>query len=101
MIFSFPRTIFVNQNGLVAQVRHMATEQVEIEASMLTPDIHHTAEEIMDLYHSCESCLRILQEKYGINLIQLRRDVERKNTIRQYYGYVVQAKDFETADIIA
>ena len=93
MTFTFPRTIFVNKNGLVTQVRHMASEQAEIEASMLTPDIQHTAEEMMDLYHSCETGLRILQEKYGINLIQLRRDVERKNTIRQYYGYVVQAKE--------
>ena len=85
MIFSFPRTIFVTQNGLVAQVRHMATEQVEIEASMLTPDIHHTAEEIMDLYHSCESCLRILQEKYGIDLNKLWETVTEKNAARGYY----------------
>jgi hypothetical protein len=85
MIFNFPRTKFVDLNGLVNQVLHMGTEQAEIEEVMLTPDIAHTALEIMDKYHSCETALRILQEKYGINLAELRRDVERKNALRGYY----------------
>lgn len=85
MIFNFPRTKFVDENGIVSQVLHMGSEQQEVEAVMLTPDIAHTAEEIMDKYHSCETALRILQEKYGINLAELRRDVERKNTLRNYY----------------
>lgn len=86
MQFNFPRTIFVDQNGLVGQVLHMATEQEEIEQVMLTPDIQHTAEEVMDKYHSCETALRILQEKYGINLNDLRRRVVRKNYARNYYS---------------
>ncbi len=86
MNFSFPRTKFVDENGLVAQVLHMGTEQEEIEKVMLTPDIQHTAEELMDKYHSCETGLRILEEKYGINLSELRRNVERKNVVRGYYS---------------
>jgi hypothetical protein len=39
----------------------------------------------MDKYHSCETGLRILQEKHGINLNDLRRRVERKNFERGYY----------------
>lgn len=86
MNFNFPRTRFVDDNGIVGQVLHMATEQEEIERAMLTPDIDHTAEEVMDKYHSCETALRILQEKYGINLNDLRRRVERKNQERKYYA---------------
>lgn len=85
MNFSFPRTRFVDENDLIAQVLHMATEQAEIEESMLLPDIQHTAEELMDKYHSAETGLRILQEKHGINLCELRRTVERKNHARKYY----------------
>ncbi len=85
MNFTFPRAKFVDENGLIGQVLHMATEQEEIEETMLTPDIDHTAEEIMDKYHSCETGLRILQEKHGINLDELQRRVERKNHVRGYY----------------
>jgi len=63
----------------------MSTEQEEIEQVVLTPDIGHTAEEVMDKLHSCETALRILQEKYGINLSKLRCEVERKNAVRGYY----------------
>lgn len=84
--FSFPRTKFVDENGLVMQVAHMATEQIEIEESMFLPDINHTAMELMDKYHSCETGLRILQEKYGINLENLQANVEIKNRIRGYYA---------------
>jgi hypothetical protein len=86
MIFNFPRTRFVDENGIVCQVLHMASEQKEIEEVMLTPDLSHTAEEIMDKFHSCETALRILQEKYGVNLSRLRRDVEQKNALRGYYA---------------
>lgn len=86
MILNFPRTKFVDENGIIAQVIHMESEQKEIEESMLKDDIQHTAEEVMDRLHSCETALRILQEKYGINLSELRRDVERKNLLRNYYS---------------
>ncbi|PWT78602.1 MAG: hypothetical protein C5B59_01415 [Bacteroidetes bacterium] len=85
MIFNFPRTRFVEENGLVAQILHMGSELAETETAMLTPDIDHTVEEIMDLHHSCETALRIAQEKHGINLNELRCRVERKNFDRGYY----------------
>ena len=86
MNFNFPRTRFVDENGITSQVLHMGSEQAEIEQSVFTPDIEHTAEEVMDKLHSCETALRILQEKYGINLNDLRRRVERKNQVRNYYS---------------
>lgn len=85
MNFNFPRAKFVDENGLVSQILHMSTEQTEIEQVMLTPDLEHTAEEIMDKYHSCETALRILEEKHGVNLNKLQQQVERKNHSRGYY----------------
>lgn len=85
MILNFPRTKFVESNGIATQSGHIYSEALEVEQSVLTPDIQHTAEEVMDCLHSCETALRILQEKYGINISVLRRDVERKNMERGYY----------------
>ena len=86
MIFNFPRTKFVDENGICGQVLHMRSEQREIEDELQTVDIMVLAGEVMDKYHSCETALRILQEKYGVNVLELRRDVERKNFERGYYG---------------
>jgi hypothetical protein len=86
MIFNFDRTKFVDENGIVAQVLHMGSEQIEIENSMLTPDIEHTAEEVMDKLHSCETALRILYEKHGIDLSEISRRVRLKNAARGYYS---------------
>ena len=85
MIFNFPETIYVRQNGIATQSEHIYSEALEVKQAVLTPDVLHTAEEVMDCLHSCETALRILQNKYGINLSQLRRDVERKNFDRRYY----------------
>lgn len=86
MIFSFPRVKFVDSNGIATQSSHILSEALEVEESVLKPYIKHTAEEVMDCLHSCETALRILQEKYGINVSELRRDVERKNFERGYYS---------------
>jgi NTP pyrophosphatase (non-canonical NTP hydrolase) len=85
MICNFPRIKFVDDNGIAGQIKHIISEAKEAEESSLTPDINHTAEEVMDCLHSCESALRILQEKYGINISEVRRGVERKNQERGYY----------------
>ena len=84
--FNFPRTKFVTLNGLVGQIAHMGSEQKEIEEIMLTPDLDHTVEELMDKLHSAESALRIAQEKHGADLDQVADQVERKNFDRGYYA---------------
>ena len=96
MIYNFPRTKFVDINGIVGQVLHMSTEQEEIERAILEPDIDHVAEEVMDKLHSCETALRILSEFHGIDPIELRRHVERKNFARGYYQ---ERREGVTADI--
>jgi Lar family restriction alleviation protein len=86
IIYNFMRTKFVSLNGIASQSSHIYSEALEVEQSVLTPDIQHTAEEVMDCLHSCETALRILEEKYGINIAKTRRDVEQKNLNRGYYA---------------
>lgn len=85
MRFNFPRVKFSDCNGIATQVLYIGKEYQEAYDASFTPDIQHTAEEVMDCLHACETALRILSEKYGINLNKLRCDVERKNTLRGYY----------------
>lgn len=84
--FNFPRTSFVTENGICMQSKHIGSEAMEIDQSVYTPDINHTAEEVMDCLHSCETALRILQEKHGINLNEVRARVKAKNMMRGYYS---------------
>lgn len=86
MVFNFPRTKFVDIKGLYGQVEHIASEAEESHRASMTPDVFHTAMEIMDCLHSCETALRICQEKYKVNLHEVRREVEKKNDDRGYYG---------------
>jgi len=85
MIYNFPKTRFVGCNGIATQVIHIYSEALEIKEAAFTPDINHAAEEVMDCLHSCETALRILETKYGIDIYKLRMDVERKNMERGYY----------------
>lgn len=85
MIFNFPRTKFVNSGAIIKQINHMESEAKESLEAAFTPNIDHTAEEIMDTLHSCESALRIMEEFHGVNLSKVRRDVETKNALRGYY----------------
>lgn len=84
-MFQFPRTKFVDDNGIATQVNHIKSEAKEVEQSVFCPDIFHTAEEIYDCLHSCETGLRILEEKHGIDLDDVRDHVEAKNRARGYY----------------
>jgi hypothetical protein len=85
-MYCFPRTKFVDENGIVAQAEHIKSEAFEVCQSVFEPDIFHTAVEIFDSLHSCETGLRILEEKYGIDLVEVRDHVEAKNRARGYYA---------------
>lgn len=84
-MYRFPRTKFVDQNGIVQQSNHIQSEAMEVSLSVYTPDIFHTATEIFDCLHSCETALRILEEKYSVDLADVRDHVEAKNRARGYY----------------
>lgn len=83
--FNFPRVKFCDSNGIMNQLAHIRSEVAEVTEAAYTPDIHHTAIEAMDCLHCVESLLRILREKYGINLNEIRRETEAKNRERKYY----------------
>lgn len=83
--FNFPRTRFVDSNGIAGQLHHTGSEYMEAIEALGLPDIYHTAEEMMDVCCSNETSLRILVEKYGVDLDELRRNVEVKNRVRGYF----------------
>lgn len=85
MHFNFPKTRYADINGIVDQATHIYSEALEVQQAVFASDMNHTAEEIMDCLHSCETALRILHEKHAVNLSVLRRNVERKNMERGYY----------------
>jgi len=85
ILYHFPRTRFVDENHIYTQVAHINTEATEAAAELGNPDIHFCAMEIIDCYHSCETALRILEEKYGVNIRDLMFKVAAKNDVRGYY----------------
>lgn len=90
LMYNFPRTQFVSENGIVFQTAHvlLEAEEARFEASNLNeenPDIYPLAMEIMDIYHSAETALRILEEQYGVDVQKLMHDVALKNDARGYY----------------
>lgn len=86
MYYTFPRSRFVVENGIAQQSEHILSEAVEAVQSAFTPDIFHTAEEIFDCLHSCETALRMLEEKYEVDLDDVKDHVTAKNRARGYYG---------------
>lgn len=85
MLYNFPRAKFVDANGICGQVFHLETEISEAKAELHNPDIIPLAMEVMDIYHSAETALRILEEKYGVNIRSLMQLVADKNDARGYY----------------
>jgi hypothetical protein len=85
MLYHFPRARFVDENGIYGQVSHINSEATEAAAELGNPDIQFVAMEVMDVYHSAETALRILEEKYGVDIKALMFKVAAKNEERGYY----------------
>ena len=83
--FTFPRTKFVSENGLTQQFIHICTEVKEIKEAHEQEPIERVAEELVDLYHSVETALRIIDERY-IDINKVFEQVAEKNMRRGYYG---------------
>lgn len=64
-LFWFPRTKFVDENGIAVQMLHIGSELMEFEQDLLAGRYHDAMVELLDLRHSIETGFRILQEKYG------------------------------------
>ena len=85
-MYNFPRTRYVDTNGVYDQMKHMRSEMEEVSMAFYSePEIDRLAEEALDLIHSCETMLRILQERRGVNVWEVAIKLEAKNAERGYY----------------
>lgn len=91
--YNYPRVKFVDGNTIYEQLKHVESELQEIKDA--SPGDQNDAwgeewekevEEIFDLHHSVETCIRTLQEVYGVDIEKYRRAVIEKNRKRGYYG---------------
>jgi len=87
MTYIFPRIKFASTNTLHQQLQHVMSESDEIFEEMLNIPLKHDrlAEELVDQMHSCETALRIMQEKYCIPVYRVIEKVIQKNRERGYY----------------
>lgn len=86
MLYNFPRARFVDENEIYKQLQHIRSEVQEAEREVDQPNIYLIAGEVMDIYHSAETALRILEEKHGVNIRDLMFKVADKNHQRGYYA---------------
>ena len=99
-MYRFPRTLFVN-NGLFDQVKHVRSEAFEAVDAYMKPDIAHLAEELFDVIHSAETGLRILDERYEVDLIAIEALVLEKNARRGYYKLTDLVETFPALEVAA
>jgi len=90
----FPKTIFAEKNDINAQLDHLFSEMDEIRHEWIEQEClprsernyDHLANELVDIQHSADTALRILQEKYGADAYGAYGRVTVNNTKRGYYG---------------
>ena len=86
-MYRFPRTRFVDQNSLAQQIDHIGGEVDEaILAHISGEGLQRVAEELVDVIHSAETALRIIQEKGGVSVTDIPLQVSSKNHLRDYYS---------------
>lgn len=86
MLYHFPRAKFAD-NDIRTQVGHVLSEANEAsrELAGCKDWLHRLSLEVMDVYHSAETALRILEEQHGIDINSLMLAVYMKNDARGYY----------------
>jgi F0F1-type ATP synthase delta subunit len=88
MSFFWPETKFARENSIADQLEHVFSEVEEVKQALKTPDIDIMAVdmEILDLHHSLETFIRVLQRFESPEYIQhLREIVINKNRECGYY----------------
>jgi len=84
--YTFPRTRFVDCYSTFEQLAHIQTEVQELVQAYKSEPVERVAEEALDLIHSTETLLRILQERHGLDIAQAVNHVTHKNALRGYYN---------------
>jgi hypothetical protein len=87
MTYHFPRTHFADTNTLQEQLTHIAGETCEaLRASAKREGIDRITEEILDVLHSCETALWIIESEHGPRYVHDKmQSVINKNLDRGYY----------------
>lgn len=83
-MYRFPETIHT-RNAPYVQLQHIKTELCELVLAYDQEPIQRVAEETLDLIHSCETLLRILEQRQGIDVAVLHDLIVEKNRQRGYY----------------
>lgn len=73
----FPRSIYVDRNGIAGQMLHIRSELKEFAIELNAGAYQKAMIELLDLRHSIETALRILQEKYGVSNDRVFLDADR------------------------
>lgn len=81
----FPRTIWVDKSSIIQQVEHIESELKEVKQELRAGSVTEIVLELLDLAHSVETGLRICEEKYDVDIEEMRAQVIKKNQLRGYY----------------
>ena len=85
MKYNFPKIRFIEENTLHTQLLHFASECIEIAERIEHGDMWGITEEVIDMMHSAETWLRIV-ERHGVDVDGEISKVIEKNRKRGYYG---------------
>lgn len=87
MNYTFPATKFSRELSFDEQVAHVLSEADEVAEH--GPDMGRAGHlELMDLLHSCESAIRILEREHGADYVGwLVFETVTKNEGRRYYDH--------------
>lgn len=95
MHYNYPRVKFVDSITIYEQLKHVESELQEIKdaspGDAWGEEWEKEVEEIFDLHHSVETCIRSLQEVYGVDIEKYRWAVIEKNRKRGYYDTTAKA----------
>jgi NTP pyrophosphatase (non-canonical NTP hydrolase) len=84
-VASFPEVKFVTTNSPWKQLRHLASEVIEVAVALAKRDRYQAAKELWDVIHSAETLLRILVKRYQVDAIGAREEILSGNMERGYY----------------
>lgn len=86
MRYQFPRIeVKPTVPNLAMEIEKLSDELDEVVEAYASGDMRATAEEVVDLYHACETALRIIEAVACVDITQVCYKVIQKNTRRGYY----------------
>lgn len=87
MPFRFPRAKFADSIVFKDQLDHAVGEMLEVVSALDAGEgMLRVAEEMIDTIHALETGLRILNERYWVDIVDVTNYVEMKNKARGYYS---------------